>query len=53
MPRLSKCPKCSGTDIEIIENNWICWDCDWEEVINEDDREFRDAENREELFGKM
>ncbi len=39
-PRFKKCPKCGGPDIEILgESYWTCWDCDWEEELNQEEKD--------------
>mgnify|MGYP001597792269 FL=1 len=42
---MSKCPKCGGRDVEIVDELWVCWDCDWEEELNK--KEKKDALNNE------
>ena len=47
MPRFEKCPKCFGTDVEILGEKWICWDCDWEEPLNEQEKKGRSENGKE------
>ncbi len=38
--RFQECPKCGGKDIDRDRTLWIwfCYDCGWEEPINEEEK---------------
>ena len=44
MPRFEKCPKCLGKDIENNKVGWFCYDCDWEEELNQDEKDCLEEE---------
>lgn len=28
-----------GTDVEIVGNTWLCYDCDWIEDLNQEEKD--------------
>lgn len=52
--RFTKCPKCESPDVEIHEMfgaltekgdeaAWGCWDCDWIEALNGEEKDARET----------
>ena len=39
MSRFNECPKCSSRDIEMLETYWMCYDCPWEEELNQEEKD--------------
>jgi ribosomal protein L37AE/L43A len=42
MPRYEKCPTCGSKDVEILSDRWICWDCTWEDALNQEEEDERE-----------
>ncbi len=39
IPDYTKCPDCGSSDVEIMDNMWICFDCSWNEIIEPEEKE--------------
>ena len=42
--RFRVCPGCGDKEIEVLDNTWICWACEWEEPLTQEELDDRQRE---------
>ena len=40
-PRFTRCPECKDEDVEIMDDVWVCWNCEWETPLTEEEKNDR------------